>query len=63
MFLFLSFQVPLLVVISLLRTIIMGHDGTNVFKNQNGFSLYGCEIIRVIKALFKNKITYDVQSR
>lgn len=41
----------------------MGHDGTNVFKNQNGFSLYGCEIIRVIKALFKNKITYDVQSR
>lgn len=39
----------------------MGHDGTNVFKNQKGFSLYGCEIIRVIiKALFKNKITYDV---
>lgn len=58
---FYSCQIPLSVVISLLRTIIMAHDGTNIFKNQNVFSSDGSEIIRVIiKALFKNQITYDV---
>lgn len=57
----LPFQVSLLVIISLPRTINMVLDGTSIFRNQSGFSSDGYDIIKVIiKALLKNEIGYKI---